>query len=102
MTFPNMPLAERTKKEKRERKMIAEANAVYDLDWNIRSDYNVALIMTGYEGPGSEGDGPPGRFSRKGDIGMDDDERLLIFAKFPEKGMVKTRLGRLTGEETAA
>ena len=32
---------------------------------------------------------------------MDDDERLLIFARFPEKGMVKTRLGRKTGEETA-
>ena len=32
---------------------------------------------------------------------MDNDERLLIFAKFPEKGAVKTRLGRKTGEETA-
>ena len=32
---------------------------------------------------------------------MQDDERLLIFAKFPEKGMVKTRLAHKTGEETA-
>jgi rSAM/selenodomain-associated transferase 1 len=56
---------------------------VYDLDWNIRRGYNVVLL------------------SLEGDIGMDDDERLLIFAKFPEKGMVKTRLGRVTGEETA-
>ncbi len=32
---------------------------------------------------------------------MDDDERLLIFAKFPKKGRVKTRLGLKVGEETA-
>jgi hypothetical protein len=57
---------------------------VYDLDWNVRRDYTVVLL------------------SLEGDIGMDDDEGLLIFAKFPEKGMVKTRLGRKTGEETAA
>jgi hypothetical protein len=56
---------------------------VYDLDWNVRRDYTVVLL------------------SLEGDIGMDDDEGLLIFAKFPEKGMVKTRLGRKTGEETA-
>jgi len=39
--------------------------------------------------------------SLESDTGMDDDERLLIFAKFPEKGMVKTRLGRVAGEDTA-
>ncbi len=32
---------------------------------------------------------------------MQGDERLLVFAKFPGKGMVKTRLARRTGEETA-
>jgi rSAM/selenodomain-associated transferase 1 len=32
---------------------------------------------------------------------MDDEEGLIIFAKFPEKGTVKTRLGRWVGEETA-
>ena len=32
---------------------------------------------------------------------MDGDERLLVFAKFPEKGMVKTRLGLKVGEEMA-
>ncbi len=60
----------------------AEEGARYRLDWDIRRDYNVVLR------------------SLEGDAGMDDDERLLIFAKFPEKGMVKTRLGRSIGEES--
>ncbi len=32
---------------------------------------------------------------------MEEDERLLVFARSPEKGRVKTRLARATGEEMA-